>query len=151
MNKNGFTLIEIVLSIVLLSLAASVFISFFQTGLIQSPNPLNRLQDNYTALQAIEAFQALYRKDLTDDPEMDLLKTYGIDGENRVDLSGQIGLSNFLATDKGVQIWGEIIRFSTPDAQRRVHETTEATGDDPPFIRITVTQNNCSLVTLLGN
>ncbi len=135
-NTKGFTLIEVIIALVLTAIAGAMLVSYFQTGLTQSANPLTVLNDNFMAIQGIERVHADYRSRLSDNPDLD------------ISIYHRANLSSLVDGLTGVGIKGEGTRFSTPDANRKV---SEIAGDDGQFVRITATKNNCTLVTLIGN
>lgn len=137
MNKNGFTLIEVIISIIMISIAGLVMITFLGTAFKQSGQPLQILGDNYSVLNAIEIVNADYRARLENNPAQ------AISFYVATDLSKKItGL-----TGSGVK--GEYIHFSAPDANRKVKEITAA--GSTMFVKITATKNNSTLITILGN
>ena len=137
MNKNGFTLIEVIISIIMISIAGLVMITFLGTAFKQSGQPLQILGDNYSVLNAIEIVNADYRAKLENNPSQ------AISFYVEKDLSKKItGLT-------GIGVKGEYINFSAPDANRNVNEIT-AVGSTM-YVKVTATQNNSKLITILGN
>lgn len=136
MREQGFTLIELIIIIVLIGLAASLLIT---TGpnVYHSSDPLMTLKDNYAVLQAIEKINAHYRDHLEKDPDTD------ISMYNRGDLSSVVdGLASGIAG-------GKFTSFSEPDADRQVRQLS-STGTRY-YILITAQKNYSKAITLLGN
>ncbi|MCG8565175.1 MAG: type II secretion system GspH family protein [Desulfobacterales bacterium] len=136
MNKDGFTLIEAIISVVLLGITASMLISFFQTSFLESADPLNRLDDNYRAIQGIERINAHYRAELEANPNLDISMYEAND------------LSPLIGNSSGTKIKGEGMDFTAPDANRKVKEIA---GSGGLFVRITSTRNLSSVITIIGN
>ncbi|MBU1344525.1 MAG: type II secretion system GspH family protein [Proteobacteria bacterium] len=136
MNTKGFTLIEVIVSIVMIGMATAMLINFFNAGLTHSSDPLDVLNDNYAALTAIETVNADYRRRLELNASQ-AISIYAIG-----DLSALVnGLASGVAS-------GQATSFNVPDAQRRVNELA-APGN--LYVKVTATRNNSTLVTLLGN
>lgn len=136
MNEKGFTLIELIISIVLIGIAASLLLTMHGTGLVRSSDPLNILNDNYTVIQGIEKVNADYRDRLNADAGTHI-SIYNVN-----DLSTVVnGLSPGLVS-------GTATSFSAPDANRKVRELAAAGNR---YVRITATRNNSRVITLIGN
>jgi len=137
MNKNGFTLIEVIVAIIMISIAGLVMITFLGTAFKQSGQPLQILGDNYSVLNAIEIVNSDYRAKLENNPSQAM--SFYVE----TDLSKKItGLT-------GVGVRGEYTNFSAPDANRKVNEIT-AVGSTM-YVKVTAVKNNSRLITILGN
>ncbi len=135
MNEKGFTLIELIIGIVMIAIAATM-LSTNGLGVMRSVDPLNTLSDNYAVFQAIEMVNAHYRNALENDPDTSVTD-YAVD-----DLSDVVsGLTPGMVS-------GTATSFSAPNAQRKVSESTTAGSR---YVRITAVKNSSRLVTLLGN
>lgn len=137
MKQDGFTLIEVIITIVMASIAALLMLSFLSSGLLKSHDPLDGLTDNLDIYRAIEIVNADYRNRLEQNAEQDI--GFYVDS----DLSGKI--SNLTAS--GVS--GQYIAFSAPDANRKVTETAAAGAT--MYVKVTAAQGNSRIITLLGN
>ncbi len=136
MNTKGFTLIEVIISIMIMSIAAVLMLNYLNTGFARSGDPLIVLDDNYSALQAIEIVNADYRARLESNPAQSMNRYVGND------------LSTTITGLSGPGVKGEFVGFSNPDVNRRVNEIS-ATGGI--YVKITASSNNKTIVTLLGN
>jgi prepilin-type N-terminal cleavage/methylation domain-containing protein len=137
MNSRGFTLIEVIIVIVMISLASVTVISFFDNQVTKSADPLQVMDDNFQVVKAVEIINADYRSRLDANASQDI----GI--YNSGDLSGVVsGLSGVTAT-------GSYTNFSAPDSNRNVNEIN-ATGSTM-YIKITASKNSSRVVTILGN
>lgn len=78
MRSNGFSLIEIVFSLVLVGVAATLIIPFFQSGVTSSGDMVQRAEANANLQQAMERVIARYE-------ELAFLNSYDADGNARTD------------------------------------------------------------------
>ncbi len=136
-SQKGFTLVEVIIGVVMVSIAALIMLSFLESGLMHSQDPLEVLDDNFDIFQSIEIVNADYRTRLEQN------SAQNINFYVSSDLSSTItGLSS-----PGVQ--GAFINFSNPDADRQVTETA-ATGATM-YVKITAQRNNSKMVSIIGN
>lgn len=136
LNNKGFTLIEVIVIFVMVSIAGLVTLTLMDNEIAKSGDPLLILDDNMDAIRGIEIVNADYRNRLNTDPSQDI-------GYYTGDLSGVInGLS-------GMGVTGQYMDFSAPDANRKVREVTP--GGATPYVKITSSQNNSKVITILGN
>ncbi len=136
MNTKGFTLIEVIVGIVMIAIAGVIMLSFLNTGLTRSGDPLVVLDDNYSILKAIEIVNADYRANLENNSLQSINIYVGAD------------LSTTITGLTGIGVKGEYIDFSEPDANRKVNEIA-STGSI--YVKITASKNASRLVTILGN
>ena len=137
MNKNGFTLIEVIISIIMISITGIIMITFLSTAFKQSGQPLRILGDNLTVLNAIEIVNADYRAKLEKNPSQSISFYVGTD------------LAKVITDLTGISVKGEYIDFNVPDANRNVNEIT-AIGATM-YVKVTAIKNNSKLITILGN
>ncbi len=137
MNKNGFTLIEVIISIIIISVAGLAMVTFFGTAFQKSGQPLQIVGDNYSVLNAVEIVSADYRAKLEKNPSQSMSFYVAKD------------LSKTIKGLAGVGVKGEYINFSAPDANRKVKEITAAGSS--MYVKITAVKNNSKLITILGN
>ena len=137
MNKNGFTLIEVIISIIMISITGIIMITFLGTAFKQSGQPLRILGDNLTVLNAIEIVNADYRAKLEKNPLQSISFYVGTD------------LAKKITSLTGISVKGEYIDFSAPNTNRNVKEIT-AIGASM-YVKVTATKNNSKLGTILGN
>lgn len=137
MNQKGFTLIEVIIGVVMVSIAGLIMLSFLESGLTRSHTPMDVLNDNYDIFQSVEIVNADYRAKLEQSANQNINFYIG------TDLSSKItGLSS-----SGVR--GEFIAFSAPDGNRQVTEIA-ATGPTM-YVKITAQKNNSKMVSIIGN
>ena len=60
-NENGFTLIEIIITIIVASILGSIAYQFMGTGMVGSAVPVNRVKDQFVLNGIIEEMTADYR------------------------------------------------------------------------------------------
>ena len=96
-NRKGFTLIEIIVTIVLAAIMGTIFIQFMSKSLTKSAEPLMLVQEVYSLNQIIEEITADYKDLLKADSDTALttLKTY-IENGNYGQYTQQ---TNFIAFD----------------------------------------------------
>ncbi len=135
MKENGFTLIELIIIIVLIGLAASLLIST-KYGISHSSDPLMTLKDNYAVLQAIEKVNAHYRDQLEKDSHAD------------ISMYARRDVATVVTGLESGMVSGSFTSFSAPNASREVDELSAA---GTRYVLITAQKNNSRMVTLLGN
>ncbi len=62
--QNGFTLLETVITLILISIMGAMFIQFMGPQLTQSPFQILRVDDQYVLIEEIERLTGLYRDQL---------------------------------------------------------------------------------------
>ena len=90
---KGFTLIEVIITIVILAIAAAAAIGYMGTSFTGSAVPAGQVQRQYQLIQRMETITSQYRNAITNDSAFTLanFKTSFIDGTQYVD-STQTGL-----------------------------------------------------------
>ncbi len=63
-QSHGFTILEIVITLVIGAVLAGMMLPFMGTALIKSAYPVIEVQDNYEIVQAVESLTAAYRETL---------------------------------------------------------------------------------------
>ncbi|MGV8059395.1 MAG: prepilin-type N-terminal cleavage/methylation domain-containing protein [Smithellaceae bacterium] len=92
-HSNGFTLIEVIVIMIIMAIAAALFVSFMGTSYTQSPASAGLVNKQYQLIQQMEILTSNYRQALpTDGSTLDLCAfkaTYvdnlQIDGKSIVD------------------------------------------------------------------
>ncbi len=136
LNNKGFTLIEVIIIFVMVSLAGLMTLTLMENEIAHSGDPLITLNDNIAVVRSIEIINADYRNRLNTNPNQDMGIYVG-------DLSGSI---NGLA---GTGVQGQYIRFGNPDANRKVVEVNS--GGPSTYVKVIARRNNSRVITLLGN
>jgi len=140
MNTKGFTLIEVIIGIIMIGIASSLMLSFFNTGLVRSGDPLIVLDDNYSTFKAIQIVNADYRAKLESDPSLD------------ISIYKNTDLSKIISGLSGIDVKGEYIDFTDPVVTATTRKVTEIVpAGSSIYVKITATKNQSSLTTILGN
>lgn len=82
-SSRGFTLIEVIIILIVMSLAATLFISYMGTSFSKSPASANLVDKQYRLIEQMEILTSKYRQALpTDGSALDLcaFKTANVDG-----------------------------------------------------------------------
>lgn len=134
-GNHGFTLIEVIITLIMVSIAGTMLVTALGTGLTHSPDSIVVLGDNLDLVRAIESVNADYRQNLEDSPSQSMDAYKG-------DLSGISGVP------AGVTVTGKYIGFTDPDGSKKVSETVSA---GTMYIKVTAVKNSSTLVTIIGN
>jgi prepilin-type N-terminal cleavage/methylation domain-containing protein len=92
-SSKGFTLIEVIVAITLIAIAAAVFISYLGTSLTKSPVPAGLVSNQYSMIQQMEVFNNKYRQQIVINNALTVItpidlagfKSANIDGKTYVD------------------------------------------------------------------
>lgn len=131
-NQRGFTLIEIIVTIVLAAFMGSMLVQYMSTSLMSSTEPIVKIQDSYSLNQVLESMTADYKK---------LLLT---DGVPLTIFKGNVEIGNNAVNDPyygDYSIETEYIIFSGGT------ETPDTSGGDT-ILKVTITNNDQSLTAL---
>lgn len=63
-SSKGFTLIEVIVAITLIAIAAGLFVSYLGTSLTKSPVPAGLVRDQYGLIERMELITNQYRQQL---------------------------------------------------------------------------------------
>lgn len=121
---RGFTLLEVIISILVAAVLGTILVQYMSSGLSSSVVSLNNIKDDYVLEQVIEAFTRDYRYWLENDPNQTItnFKTDYIDKY----INGQISVltgagkteivSNFSAGDDAAGV--QVLRVTVSDGTR---------------------------------
>ena len=87
-SNRGFTLIEVIVIMTIMAIAAAMVITYIGTSFTQSAIPTSQVNSQYKLIQQMEIITSKYRQALpTDGSTLDLcaFKTANIDGQPFVD------------------------------------------------------------------
>jgi len=146
MNENGFTLIEIIIGILLISIAAALLTTGGSQWL-NSADALNTMSDNYAVVRAIEIVNADYRNRLSTGSGLHNINVYiGTISGAGSQITGLSALSD-------VSVTGVETSFSAPNvATKKVTENASTSNSGyPEYVLVTAQKNNSRMVTLLAN
>ena len=133
-NNRGFTLIEVIISLIVAAVLGAMLVQFMQTGVMQSVNPVFMAQSGSYLNSIMENIGADYRR-LMITSSMPLTTL----ASNIAGNPSQYG-SNFTAVTK---------RFDFPSGAGTVTEPSAASGSGK-ILKVTVTYNNLSLTSLFA-
>lgn len=63
-SHNGFTLIEIIVTLLLVGVTAAIMFPVLGTNLIKSPEPITRIDNQYRLVEEMDTLTAIYRDEL---------------------------------------------------------------------------------------
>ncbi len=93
-NKNGFTLLEIIITLVLVSILGAMFVQFMGPQLTRSPFQVLRVKSQYELIDEIERLTGIYRDELQKDTlVINTFKTTHVDTSSYNDSSQVITLT----------------------------------------------------------
>lgn len=65
-SHNGFTLIEIIVTLMLVGITAAIMVPVMGTNLIKSPEPISRTDNQYRLVEEMDKLNASYRDEIAD-------------------------------------------------------------------------------------
>lgn len=85
-DNRGFTLIEVIITMTLIAIAAAMFVAYMGTTLTQSPVSSGMVAKQYALIQQMELITSAYRREIEKStPNLENFKTTHIDGKPYVD------------------------------------------------------------------
>ncbi len=63
-NQKGFTLLEIIVTLILISISAAVMFPVLGTNLVRSSEPVERLNDQHLLVQEMDRWTGIYRDEI---------------------------------------------------------------------------------------
>lgn len=133
-NARGFTLLEIIISLVVAAILGTVLIQFMSTSLIRSAEPVILVQKTFALNQLVEEMTADYKTLLdTDSDPLATLKTY-IDNGNNVASNPYYG--SYTPSTEYIQFSGG-------------NEITDVSGDDRVLKAVITSTSNTQSLTVL--
>jgi prepilin-type N-terminal cleavage/methylation domain-containing protein len=121
-SQKGFTLLEIIVTIILVGITAAIMFPVMGTNLIRSAEPVNRLNDHHLLIQEMDRLTGLYRDAIQNDTlNINTFKTTYVDTSIYVNA----GETSFITLSDGTY-----------------------TTTSPNILRVTLVNNSQSLVAL---
>ena len=80
--QKGFTLLEIIVTLILVGISAAIMFPVMGTNLTRSAEPVNRVDDQYTLIQEMDRLIGIYREVVDEDtledntPDFTLLSNF---------------------------------------------------------------------------
>ena len=93
-NHNGFTLLEIIVTLILISITGVVVFPVLRTNLTKSAVPVVRLGSQYHLAQAMDRLTACYRNKIEIDPPGGIISEFNNDCLTEVDVSPFVDAGN---------------------------------------------------------
>ncbi len=121
-DSNGFTLLEVIVSIVIAAILGTIVIQYMGSGLSSSSISLNNIKDDYKLEQVIEEFTREYRYWLESAPDQTInnFKATYIDGEPSV-LTG-VGKTEIFQLTGGDDAAGvQVLRVAVSDGKQTIY------------------------------
>ena len=66
-NNRGFTLIEVIITVTLIAIAAAMFVAYMGTSLTQSPVSSGMVAKQYALIQEMELITSQYRQEISNE------------------------------------------------------------------------------------
>lgn len=66
-TRKGFTLLEIIATLILVGISAAIMYPALRTNLVRSAEPVNRLNDHQLLIQEMDTWTAIYRSEIQND------------------------------------------------------------------------------------
>ena len=63
-NQKGFTLLEIIATLILISISAAIMFPTLGTSLVRSAEPVERLNDHHLLVQEMDRWTGIYRNEI---------------------------------------------------------------------------------------
>ena len=63
-NQKGFTLLEIIVTLILVAISAAVMFPVLGTNLVRSAEPVERLNDHHLLVQEMDRWTGIYRDEI---------------------------------------------------------------------------------------
>ena len=118
--SKGFTLIEVIMTIVIMAVAAAAFLAFFGKAFTGSAVPAGQVQSQYNLIQRMEAITSQYRNEITNNTSFNLttFQTSFVDGTLYVD-STKTGVIPPLTSSDGVYTTTQpVLRVTLTDGKQ---------------------------------
>jgi prepilin-type N-terminal cleavage/methylation domain-containing protein len=118
--SKGFTLIEVIITIIIMAIAAAAFLQLFGTAFTGSAVPATEVKSQYQMIQQMETFTSQYRDQITNNASFDLatFESNYIDGKPYVD-STKTGLIPLTSSD-GLYTTQPVLRVTLTDGKQTV-------------------------------
>lgn len=102
-DNRGFTLIEVIITMTLIAIAAAMFVAYMGTSLTQSPVSSGMVAKQYKLIQQMELITSAYRQEIEKPtPNLGSFKTAHIDGKPYVD-AANTGFKKLVSESGGYQ------------------------------------------------
>ena len=111
-SQNGFTLLEIIVTLIMIGITAAIMFPAMGTNLIKSPEPIDRLNEQYVLIQEMDKITAQYREEIKNNNlDISSFKTAHVDPNPYLDAANTGFVTSFnggaytpQATDKILKV-----------------------------------------------
>jgi prepilin-type N-terminal cleavage/methylation domain-containing protein len=116
--SKGFTLIEVIITIVVMAIAAVALLKIFGTAFTGSAVPAGQVGRQYNMIQQMEYITSQYRNEITHNTSFNLatFKSTYVDGKQYVD-STNTGLIHLPSSD-GLYTTNDVLRVTLTDGKQ---------------------------------
>lgn len=135
-SGRGFTLIEVIVSIIVAGILGSFLLVFLGTNITQSGLPVHMVKDQYRINQAMEEIIADYKNRIKNDTLN--LGTFPAD----------IEAAGYCGTDD-VDLSTSYVSYSDPDGDKTFTESTCSYGTGCKNLKVTLTKGYQKVTTIL--
>jgi prepilin-type N-terminal cleavage/methylation domain-containing protein len=117
--SKGFTLIEVIMTIVIMAVAAAAFLAFFGKAFTGSAVPAGQVQSQYNLIQRMETITSQYRDQITNNASFSLatFKSSFVDGTQYVD-NTKTGLITLTSSDGVYTTTQPVLRVTLTDGKQ---------------------------------
>ncbi|HPD56512.1 MAG TPA: prepilin-type N-terminal cleavage/methylation domain-containing protein [Smithellaceae bacterium] len=113
-RNSGFTLIEIIITITLIAVAAALFVAYIGTSFTQSPVSSGMVAKQYALIQQMELITSQYRQEINNGTlNLNNFKTY-------VDANPYIDSSNFTTLSSGSYTTQQVLVVALKDGDQTI-------------------------------
>ena len=114
-SHKGFTLLEIIVTIILVGITAAIMFPVLGTNLTRSAEPVNRVESQYLLIQEMDGLIGIYREDvdadtLESDSDDFVLSNFKL---NRVDTSPNILVGETYYLERNVDAYNSSVSGAT--------------------------------------
>ena len=111
-SNRGFTLIEVIITITLIAVAAALFVSYMGTSFTQSPVSSGMVAKQYALIQQMELITSEYRQEINEGTlNLDNFKTY-------IDANYGTASTEKTTLDSGTYITQEFLQVTLTDGDQ---------------------------------
>jgi len=119
--NKGFTLIEVIVTIIIMAIAAAAFLAFFGKAFTNSGIPVGQVFSQYKLIKQMETITSQYRNQITSNPTSFDLTTFQstyVNGQQYVD-STNTGLITLTSSDASYTT-ANVLRVTLTDGKQTV-------------------------------
>ena len=113
-NNRGFTLIEVIITVTLIAIAAAMFVAYIGTSFTQSPASSSMVAKQYALIQQMEIITSQYRQEISNETlDLTSFKAY-------VDANPYIDSSNLVTLNSGSYTTQQVLAVTLKDGDQTV-------------------------------